>query len=1240
VAGPAGSDLSGWSIVFYNGSGGAVYDTINLDGTIPDQDEGCGTLSFDRAGIQNGAPDGLALVDAGSTVIQFLSYEGTFTAVGGPADGIMSTDIGVSEGSSTPLGDSLQLSGTGLVYADFTWQSPMANTFGAVNTGQSLCTAPPPPPAAELLLSELVVTPTSGEFIEIHNPGTLPIDLSDVYLTDATFAPGGTFYYNIVTGSNAGGGGFGDFHARFPDGAIIQPGEFQSIALNGSDNFSSEYGVVPTYELYEDGAADAIPDMREAFPGSINNQGGLTNAGEVVILYSWDGTSDLVQDLDYALWGDKDEAVDKTGVAIDGPDAGTDTSAYLPDTAITSQDVIATGSHAFGNSFTRVDLTEGTEIQAGGNGIGGDDETSENLSVTWDEVAPSPAGVVITDVIITEIMQNPGAVGDGDGEWFELHNSTDADIDINGWTIADLGIDSHLIDNGGPLIMPAGGYIVLGNNADMTTNGGAPVAYDYGGSWFLANGDDEVLLFDASMNLVDSVAYDGGPAFPDPTGASMSLRDLALDNGVGSNWCESITTFGDGDRGTPGQANVCEIVIPDFGACGDSATLIHDVQGAGLASPLAGMPGVIVEGVVVGDFQAGDQLGGFFLQEEDADADGDPLTSEGLFIFDDGFGPDVSVGDVVRVQGTVTEFFDLTEITGVINLAVCGSGGVASASTVNLPVTAVDDFEAFEGMSVHFPQTLYATDNFTLGRFGEVGLSVDGPLDIPTNVVPPGDPAIALQAQNDLSRIQLDDGSTVQNPLPLPPYLNPEGTLRVGDSVTGLSGVLGFGFGEYEIQPTGPVNFVTENPRPIDPPDTGGSLVKVAGFNVLNYFTTLDNAGPICGPLENQGCRGADNAFEFERQKVKIVAALSILDADVVGLIELENAPDDTPIADLVAALNDVLGDGTYAYVPTAAIGGDAIRQGLIYKPETVSLVGGFEILDSSDDPLFNDLLNRPTLAQSFSENTTGEVFTVAVNHLKSKGSICDDVGDPDTGDGQGNCNLTRTAAATALVDWLATDPTGSGSGRSIIIGDLNAYAMEDPIVAIQDGGYTDLIAAFAGTGYADGAYSFSFDGQAGYLDHALASPDLLSNISGAAPWHINADEPAGLDYNDFNQPGLFNPDPFKSSDHDAIVAGLFIDADGDGVWDEVDFCPGTVIPESVPTDTLKANRFALVDDDGVFDTTALDGMGPMAAFDVWDTAGCSCEQIIEELDLGSGHTKFGCSLGAMEDWLEFVSPP
>lgn len=241
------------------------------------------------------------------------------------------------------------------------------------------------------MLSEIRVQPDGAEFIEIYNGTGSTIDLTDYYLTDATYATGGTYYYNIVTGADYGGGAFYDFHARFPAGASIAHGEYQTIALNGSTAFTAQHGVAPTYELYEDdGSPDGIPDMLEAVAGSINGQGTLTNGGEVIILYHWDGASDLVQDVDYALWGDKAEAVDKTAVSVDGPDGDSTPSTYEDDTAIGAQDVISDSAPAFDKAWSRIDFSEGTETQSNGNGIEGDDETSENVSTTWAERDPTP----------------------------------------------------------------------------------------------------------------------------------------------------------------------------------------------------------------------------------------------------------------------------------------------------------------------------------------------------------------------------------------------------------------------------------------------------------------------------------------------------------------------------------------------------------------------------------------------------------------------------------------------------------------------------------------------------------------------------------------------------------------------------------------------------------------------------------------------------------------------------------
>jgi len=576
--------------------------------------------------------------------------------------------------------------------------------------------------------------------------------------------------------------------------------------------------------------------------------------------------------------------------------------------------------------------------------------------------------------------------------------------------------------------------------------------------------------------------------------------------------------------------------------CGAATTPIHDVQGSGLSSPIVGSI-VSVEGVVVGDYQAAGQFGGFHVQEEDADADADPATSEGIFVFSTAVA--VSVGDQVRVRGTVTEFpssgITLTELASVSTVLVCATGVSATPTSVSLPVTSVGDLERYEAMSVSLGQTLTVTENFTLARFGEVSLSVGGRLANPTAVVAPGPPAIALQNLNNRSRIVLDDGNNQQN---IDPTLYPAGglsasnTLRNGDTVPGLTGVLEQRFGVYRLQPVGAIAFSPDNPRPLAPDAVGGTL-RVSAFNVLNYF----NGDGLGGGFPT--ARGATSAAEFTRQRDKIISALTALDGDIVGLMELENdTAGDSAIEDLVDGLNAVAGPGTYDFIDTGIVGTDAIRVGLLYQPAVVSPVGPFAILDSSVDPTFLDTKNRPSLAQTFIENATGAKVTVDVNHLKSKGSDCNDVGDPDTGDGQGNCNLTRTSAAIALATWLASDPTDSGDPDFLIIGDLNSYALEDPISALVGAGFTNLVDSQVGSS----AYSFVFQGQSGYLDHALSNPMLTPQVTGLTEWHVNADEPIALDYNlEFktvnHQTTLYAPGPYRSSDHDPLLVGLDLDA-------------------------------------------------------------------------------------------------
>jgi hypothetical protein len=441
-------------------------------------------------------------------------------------------------------------------------------------------------------------------------------------------------------------------------------------------------------------------------------------------------------------------------------------------------------------------------------------------------------------------------------------------------------------------------------------------------------------------------------------------------------------------------------------------------------------------------------------------------------------------------------------------------------------------------MLVQYTQTLTATEVFNLGRFGEVSLSGAGRLYTPTAVAAPGAPAQAVLAQNNRSRIILDDANNTQN---LDPTRYPQGglsatnTLRVGDTLDGLTGILEFRFSAYRIQPVGPVEFTGTNLRTPAPADVGGNL-KVGSFNVLNYF----NGDGLGGGFPTS--RGAESQFELDRQQAKIVSALTAIDADIFGLMEIENdGGANNALAQLVGALNAATAPGTYAYIDTGVIGTDAIKVALIYKAAAAMPLGDWKIITSAVDPRFDETRSRPALAQTFRHLGSGEALTVVVNHLKSKGSAC--AGDPDTGDGSGNCNGTRTLAAAALADWLATDPTGSGDSDVLIIGDLNSYTFETPITTLVSAGYTNLVRKYGGLT----AYSYVFQGESGYLDHALATSSLEAQVSGATEWHINPDEPTVLDYNvNFKSANhvitLYDDGPYRASDHDPVIVGLQLD--------------------------------------------------------------------------------------------------
>jgi predicted extracellular nuclease len=552
---------------------------------------------------------------------------------------------------------------------------------------------------------------------------------------------------------------------------------------------------------------------------------------------------------------------------------------------------------------------------------------------------------------------------------------------------------------------------------------------------------------------------------------------------------------------------------------------IGAVQGSGAATPIPGQQ-VTVRGVVVGDLPG---LSGFYLQ--DSDGDGDPATSDGIFVFSP---VGVGLGDTVAVSGGVSETFGQTQITSQTDVAVCvdgGAGDLPAASPLDLPA---DDAtrERLEGMLVEPVDALTVSEVFDLTRFGELTLSEGGLLVQPTELARPGPEAQQIAAENLLRRIVLDDGSNASLNPTAAPYLAPGTPVRVGDVVDFTEPlVLGFGFSVWRLQPadgTADGVFAPQNTRPAAPDAVGGDL-RVAAFNVLNYFVTLD---PAIG-------RGATSPAQFELQAGKIVPAILALDAEVVALMEIEDTDStgyspgnaDAALADLVARLNAAEGSEDWAYVPLPdelyAVDRDVIRNGIIYRSGSVQPVG--DSVGLVDETVWHNA--REPIAQTFAKD--GDAVTMISNHFKSKGTATGATGDnADSGDGQALWNGDRVRQAESLAAFAATLADQTGDPDILLMGDFNAYSREDPIVALEDAGYVDL-----GREFDPGRYSYVFDDLSGSLDHGLASASLAGKVTEAVHWNINAVESFAYQYT--GDPDLYAADPFRSSDHDPLVVGI-----------------------------------------------------------------------------------------------------
>lgn len=729
----------------------------------------------------------------------------------------------------------------------------------------------------------------------------------------------------------------------------------------------------------------------------------------------------------------------------------------------------------------------------------------------------------------SDLMISVYIEGSSNNKAIELHNPTSSTLQLSDYTVR-LYANGNTSPNN-TLTLPSQGlapgeHFVIVNpqaNAELTAVGDvAHAVTNY-------NGDDALTL-SRGETVIDSMGQVGfRPTDPSAwvsDDGTVSMLNMTLTN----NTCEvdadpddaydpsvNFAASGIDDFSTLGTVNCWDGTPPDEDEEPEPELMaIGEVQGETDTSPVVGDV-VIVEGTVTGSYQGTNGFTGFYLQDE---GDDNPLTSDGIFVYAPRQ-PVYQEGENLRVTGSVSEAFGQTQITagsqgGVIEPAE--QEIVVEPTVVDLPFS---DWERYESMLLTFPQDLVIVEYFEYARFGEIVLATDRQYQ-PTHLMPQGEDAVNLADAQERHRIRIDDGRGNQNPSPA---IHPDGRdftldhyFRGGDTLTGITGVLSYRNNQFKMQPTQADWFDAEyeatNPRE-SMPELDGDF-HVASFNVLNYFTTM-------------GSRGARDAEEFERQQQKIVSAIAEIDADVVGLIEIEN--NGTAAENLVNALNGHVGEERYAAVNTGVLGSDEIVQAFIYQSATAEPVGEWAAYDPDDGR------NRPALTQRFRHLVSGEEVTVSVNHLKSKGSACDEDNAGYDSEGAANCNLTRVQMVEDMLEWF--DANGFSDDRLLIMGDLNSYAMEDPINTLVDAGFTDFERYFQGTS----AYGYVFDGRAGYLDYAMGNEAALADTVDTVSWHINADEATLLDYQTrFKGPeeqALWAPDPYRSSDHDPVIVAL-----------------------------------------------------------------------------------------------------
>ncbi|TQJ39724.1 5'-nucleotidase [Arthrobacter sp. SLBN-112] len=800
-------------------------------------------------------------------------------------------------------------------------------------------------------------------------------------------------------------------------------------------------------------------------------------------------------------------------------------------------------------------------------------------------------------VVINEAYLNGGSTGAAyKNKFVELYNSSDAPVSLDGWSVQYRSGTGTAAPTGVAALsgsIPAKGYYLVQGSSNGTNGADLPApdlvagALNFSGSSgssgtiVLAKQPTAVGLPTGSVvetaGVADLLGYGTSNTFETRAAAAPSsntdVKSLNRTAGADSNsnaadftLIAAITPASSG--GT--APDPMPVPTPD-----PVAKAIAEIQGTGTESPLAGAT-VTTMGKVTAAFPTGG-LNGYYLQTPGTGGDltaTDHSASDGIFVYSPATVASVQAGDYVQVTGTVAEYYGMTQLNVTAESGLTKLSDAApevKPALFTLPATEAFR-ESLEGMLLAPQGPLTVSDNYSLNQYGEIGLAGGTtPLVQPTAVAPYGSSEYAAVVADNAARgIKLDDGSSTNflkdatTKAEVLPYLTTADPVRVGSPATfNTNVVLGYANNSWKLQP---LTHLTEaNKATVQPASFGatrteapaavGGNVKIASFNVLNYFPTTGDTLSGCTFYEDRdgnpitvrgGCdaRGAANAENFQRQQDKIVSAITKSGADVVTLMEVENSAQfgknrDDALARLVEALN-IPSPGIWDYVRSPAnapplADEDMIRTAFIFKKAVAEPVG--ESIIHNDTVAFASA--RKPLAQVFKPvgGGAGTEFIAIANHFKSKGSAATP---DDTDKGQGASNLARTAQAQSLLAFADELQKSKGTDKVFLAGDFNSYGKEDPINVLTAAGYVNQDDKARN---ADGSakHSYLFGGLVGSLDHILASPAANAVVTGADIWNINSVESVALEYSRYNNniTNYYAPDQFRASDHDPVVVGL-----------------------------------------------------------------------------------------------------